>query len=240
LRAITLFVLFTALVAGVLVFVVVPYVAGPVISSVVSSSGFIQGGSVTVDTKGSGPELIQGHADELRLRGSDVSIEGMTIGDADLTLRDVALFDRTFKGISGNLARVRVPVPAGPVVTVASIDLDGATEAVDAVGRLDPAEADAVIREATARAGVRVDEATLGDGLVRLRLGDLEVEAGLSVRNGSLVLEPQGGLPSIVLMESRPQDPWDLDGVTIRPDALSLSGTLDVRELVAEGGLGAP
>jgi hypothetical protein len=54
LRAITLFVLFTALVAGVLVFVVVPYVAGPVISSVVSSSGFIQGGSVTVDTKGSG------------------------------------------------------------------------------------------------------------------------------------------------------------------------------------------
>jgi hypothetical protein len=71
-----------------------------------------------------------------------------------------------------------VPVPAGPVVTVASIDLDGATEAVDAVGRLDPAEADAVIREATARAGVRVDEATLGDGLVRLRLGDLEVEAG--------------------------------------------------------------
>jgi len=228
-RALLAFLLFAVVATAVVVFVVVPYAAGPVITGVLQSSGIVQGGSVTIETKGTGPELVGGHADALHVRGQDLVIQGLLVGDADVTIRDVALFDRTFDAIDGTLLRVRVPVDNGPVVTIASIDLDGPAEAVAADGRLDASEANAVIREATARVGVRIDEATMGDGVVRLRRGDVAVDASLTVRGGSLVLEPDGGLSSVVLMESRPDDPWQLRSVTITPGGLELSGTVDVR-----------
>ncbi len=39
-------------------------------------------------------------------------------------------------------------------------------------------------------------------------------------------------------MESRPQDPWQLEDVSVQPDGLLLSGTLDVRDLTGPGILG--
>jgi hypothetical protein len=232
LRALLGALLFATIVVAILVFVVVPYLAGPVITGVLQSTGIVQGGDVSVETKGTGAELVRGHADAVRVQGQDVALQGLTIGDADVTLRDVALFERTFQAVDGTLERVRVPVTNGPVVTIASIDLDGPADAVAATGKLDAEEAAEVIREATEQAGVRIDEATLGDGVIRLRRGDLSIDAVLSVRNGSLILDPNGGLPSVVLMKSTGNDPWQLDRVTVTSAGLAISGILDVRDLI--------
>lgn len=234
------FLVFAAVFIAVLVFAVVPLAAGPIIASALQNSGALQGGALNVDAEGSGPGFVTGRADALRLRGTDVDVQGLVVGEADVTLRGVSIAARTFDTVEGALRDVRLRIPDGPSVTIATVDLDGPAAAVRARGVLDEAQAAVVVREAARRAGVRIDSVALRDGALTIGRGAVTVGASLTVRDGALVLVPGSALPIVVLVRPSAGDPWSLSDVTLSASQVQLVGTLDARELLASGGLLEP
>jgi hypothetical protein len=76
------------------------------------------------------------------------------------------------------------------------------------------------------------------DGGLRLRVGGLEVGAGISVEGGALVLRPEVG-PPIVLIQPATSDPWTLEEAYFSSNGITVRGTVDAARL-AKGAAGSP
>ena len=234
------FLIFSALLIGVMVLVVVPVVAGPLIGSYLQGAGIVQGNGVTVDTQGSGAELVTGRVAALRVRGTDVNVQGVIVGDLDVTLHGVSLGPRTFDSLEGRLHNVRVRIPGGPQITIDSVGVTGPSATVTAVGHLAADQAAIVIRDAAARAGVRLDTVILRQGSVQVAQGSVAASASLAVKDGVLVLVPGRALPTVELLRPAPDSGWTLRAVTVGPDGIDLAGTIDAGRLATAAGVLVP
>lgn len=226
------FAAFSAALIALLVFVVIPVVAGPIISGLARDAG-LAGDDVEVSVDLLGPSILSGRAPSVRFQGSAVAVPRAVIGRVDLTLTEVALSDRTFETVSGTLSEVRVTGPGDVAIVVETIDLEGPAEATRATGRLDRPESEALVQEIASQAGVEVVDVTLDDGFITFEQGGQTVDARLRVAGDALILDPVGVEP-IVLLAPAPSKSWRLSDVVITPLGMTIDLTIDVRGLASQ------
>jgi hypothetical protein len=177
------------------------------------------------------PELLTGHADTVRLQSVDgVDAAGGTLEAAalDVTLRDVHLFDRTAARVDGNMTGVRVIYDGLPIITVRRIDVAGPTDAIVTTLSIDAAEARrrAVVL-LTAELGHPPDRLTLvAPDRIEAVINGVSVAGRLVVQDGALVAVGDKPLPTLQVIPASATGPLTLQSVTIRPDALVVTGTL--------------
>jgi hypothetical protein len=240
------FAAFAVLMVGLLVFVVLPAVASPVLTQMVRDVG-LRGDDLNVSIEYFDPSLLGGNAQSLTIRGRNVELPPALVGDLDLRFGNVSLIDRTFQTITGELKNVTLAA-GGLTVQVASVQVDGPSHNASATGRFSADQTQQLVEGAARRAGLELEGVRLVDGGLRMSLGGLETRAGIAVQGGALVLSPDG-IPPVLLMQPAPSDPWRLSeafvstaGVTVRGlfDATTLAGRLVAGPPDAGGSLAAP
>jgi hypothetical protein len=220
------FVAFLVIAVGVLVFIVVPLVAGPILTGMARDAGF-RGATVSLDLFGS--SILSGRAPGVRLQGSDVTIPHGTVASLDVTLHDVGL-DRSFSSISGELHRLELSAPGGRRIRVESVTLDGPADAALARGTLDAEQAGALVRLAIEDAGFSVDEVRLRDGSIQVRRSGISAEGSLRVAGGALLLET-AILEPLVLLAPAPSESWRLEDVTVASTGMTVDVIVDAAAL---------
>lgn len=226
------FAAFSAALIALLVFVVIPVVAGPIISDLVRGAG-VAGDDVEVSVDLLGPGILGGRVPSVRLQADDLEVRSATIGRLDVTLSEVSATDRSFRSVSGTLWDVRVDGPGGRTVVLEVIDLEGPAEATRATGRLDRWESQALVQAVAAQAGVTVDEITLGDGVLAIQQGGQTTQAQVHMTGETLILETAGAAP-VVLLAPAPSGSWRLRDVRISPDGITLDLSVDLRDLAPQ------
>lgn len=190
-----LFILVAAAVAVALIVVVgLPAVAAGMVTAGVSAAGLQSDDTMVTVTSDPPTDLVGLHADRVRIRASDATFRGLTIGRLDVTLRDVGLVDRTAGSVEGELDAVVVPdVGAGNLVLDA-IRISGGGDAVIATTTLSATQARTLISDgAAAQLGVRPSS-------VRLAAPDrLTVTVGGVSMDGRVEVGAQGDLVTRIL-----------------------------------------
>ncbi len=226
------FAAFSVALIALLVFVVIPVVAGPIISGLVRDAGVV-GDDLEVSVDVFGPSILGGRVPSVRLQADDLEVRSATIGRLDVTLSEVSATDRSFRSVSGTLWDVRVDGPGGSPVVLEVIALEGSAEATRATARLDRSESQALVQVVAAQAGVTVDEITLGDGVLAIQQGGQTTQAQVRVTGEALILETAGADP-VVLLPSPPSGSWRLRDVRISPDGMMVDLSVDLRDLAAQ------
>ncbi len=223
---------FSTVLIALLVFVIIPVVAGPMISGIVRDAG-VQGDDLDVSVDLFGPSILTGRAPSVRVQADDVEVPRAVIGRVDVTLTDVSVPDRSFASISGTLDDVRVTGPGGLALVVQTIDLEGPAEATRATGSMDRTGSEALVREIAGQAGVQLDEVTLGEGSLTVEQDGRATEAQLRVAGDALILDAEEADP-VVLLAPAPSESWRLKDVRVTPDGMVVELTVDARELASQ------
>jgi hypothetical protein len=232
LGSIVRFSLFVAALLALLVFVVVPVVAGAVVTSAVRDAGFVSDDlDVSVDLLGA--ELLEGRAPAIRLRADGVRIPRAVIGRLDVVVRGVSLDGRSFRSVDGVLTDVEVTGPSGIPIAVARVDLSGPAERTLARATVSEAETRALVQRVARQASVPVEEVRLGDDRLTIRSGGEERDVRLRVAGGALIMEADGLEPTI-LVSPPPSEAWDLEGVGVSSDGITIDLALDARRLLQQ------
>lgn len=218
------------LLVSLLVFVLLPAVASPLLSQMLRERG-LRGDDLNVSVAYLDPALLTGRADELTVRGRNVELPPALVGSLELTFGGVSLIERTFESIRGTLDDVTLAA-GGLTVNVSSVEVDGPADAAAASGRFGAAETQELVEHAARRAGLPIDSVHLVDGGLRLRLGSIETTARIAVAGGALVLEPDIGQP-VVLLQPAPSDPWRLTEAFVSPNGVTVIGALDAATLAS-------
>lgn len=224
------FAAFAVLLVGLLVFVVLPAVASPLLTQMVREQGLV-GEDVKVSVGYFDPSIITGRADQLRVQGRNIEVAPATIGFMDLTFGGVSFLDRRFETVTGELRDVSLHA-GGLSITVASVQVSGPAGAANATARLASDAAEELVSLAARREGLAVDRVRLRDGRLQLVVSGVETSAGMSVRGGALVLEPALG-PAVVLIQPAPADPWRLTEAWMGAEGITIRGTVDAAALAA-------
>lgn len=218
------------LLVSLLVFVVLPAVASPLLTQMLRERG-LRGDDLNVSVAYFDPALLTGRADEITVRGRNVELPPALVGDLELRFGDVSLSERTFESIRGTLHDVRLAA-GGLTVNVSAVEVDGPADAATASGEFDAVATQQLVEHAARRAGLPIDSVNLVDGGLRLRLGSLETTAGIAVAGGALILEPGVGQP-VVLLQPAPSDPWRLTEAFVSPRGVTVIGALDATTLAS-------
>ena len=229
------FLLFLVVVVGLLVFVVVPAVASPLLTQAVRDAG-LQADELDVRLEAFDASLLAGRLARLRVQATNAGIPPASIGRLDLSFDGVGFFSRDFEAVRGELRDVAVGA-GGLALAVSSVTVDGPANAAHASGLLDRAQTRQLIRAAAQRVGVTVSDIELGDGGLTVAFAGFPVSAAITVRGGALVLEPAVG-PPVLLLQPAPSDAWRLSEAYVTRDGLTISGVIDAARL-AEGLIGA-
>lgn len=224
------FAAFAALVVALLVFVALPLIGGPILGAMVRNAGFT-GDDLHVDVNVIGGGIFSGRAESLHLQARNVAVPHGVVGDVDLTLQDVSAIDHSFSAVRGTLHDVKVSGPNGIPVIVDTVDLDGPAAMTQARGTISAPNAERLVTEAAAAAGVSVDSVKLGQGDLKVSSGGTTTNARLRVAGRALILD-QGG-SSTVLLQPAPSEHWHLENVSITPGSIQVDLEVDVRALAA-------
>lgn len=222
------FAAFFTLLVGVLVFVVLPAVASPVLTQMVREMG-LRGDDLDVSIEYFDPSLLSGNADSVTIKGRNVELPPALVGNLTLRFGSVSLVDRTFATITGRLEDVTLAA-AGLTVRVESVDVDGPSSAAAATGRFDADQTRQLVTGAARRAGLQIDDVRLVDGGLQMSVGGLETGAAIAVRGGALVLSPEGVAP-VLLLQPAPSDPWRLSEAFVSPTGVTVRGVVDAATL---------
>jgi len=223
---------------ALLVFVAAPALVRPMVVTAVRSALPFGDQRLQVDADVTGPGLIGGSIDSIRVQGADLTpngYDGVSIGKLDVTLRDVAIGSHAFTSVSGGLDDVVFPVLSGGDLTVARIELTGASNAVTGAAQLQPAESVALVTELFADSGVTVSGVELADGTVNLTVYGQQVELAIDVEDGALVVPDAFGAGPITLLEPGPDDRWRLTGASVAPGGIELDVVMDANALLSGG-----
>lgn len=224
------FALFAAVVVGLLVFVALPLIGGPILGSMVRDAGF-SGQDLRVDVNLVGGGILSGRAQSLHVQARNVSVPHGVVGNMDLTLDDVSAVDHSFSGVSGTLSNVQMRGPHGIPFVVSTVNLDGSASQTQARGTIAGPDAERLVRAAATAAGVRVDSVQLGQGDLKISSGGRTTDAHLRVAGRALILD-QGGR-STVLVAPAPSEDWHLEGVSVTPGSIQVDLEVDVSALAA-------
>lgn len=223
------FLLFFIVVAGALVFVVVPALISPMLTQQVRDLG-VKADDLKVSVDTFDPALLSGRAGRVRVEGTNVRIGRATVGELDVTLGDVSFFDRSFRSVDGQLDDVAVAA-GGVSASADEVDVRGPAGNATATGQFNSQQSEEMIKAAARRLGVPLSDARLVDGGLRLTVGGgIEVGARISVEGGALVLRPDIG-PPILLLQPATSDPWRLEEAYVSPSGITVRGTVDAARL---------
>jgi hypothetical protein len=231
--------LFTIVLAAIVLVLVVtiglPAVAEGVLTGAITAAG-LQSDDTTVTVRSDPPtDLLGLHADHVRVLADDATFRGMAIDHLDLALEDVALVDRTVRGVDGTLTGVTVPLEDGSTIKLASIAIAGESDDLSASTALPKAQVQQLISDAIERqAGVRPTAVilTAPDRLtIKTGLG-LDVAGRFVVTpDGNLVVRAEGPFAGndVVLLNGGQDLPLSLTGAKVTPDGgLRLTGKLAI------------
>lgn len=225
--------LFT-LVLGVVVLALIVVFGLPIAAASVLTAGVTANGLQADDTRvtvTSDPptDLLFLHADEVRIRATDATFRDLRIGTLDVTLRDVAIVDRTAAGVDGRLDAVVVPDVGGREVRLTSIVLEGGRPA-SATTTLAAADAEALIERAIAgELGARPSRVSLAAPDVLTVVVGVQLDGRLAVSGaGDLVVRMASGP-----LAGRPLTVVQADDFPIRLTSVTVTGRGELR-LVGE------
>lgn len=222
-----------AVVIAFMVVVGLPAVAAGVLSAGVTAAG-LQAADTTVTVSSDPPtDLVGLHADRVRIRATHATFRGLEIGALDVTLRDVAIVDRTAAEVDGRLADVVVANVGGRSLTLASIALSGGGDAVTAATTIPATEAATLVADAVeGDLGTRPSSVSLQAPDQATVTLSVAVHARLSVTAGDLVARVTDGPAAgreVTLLRGGEDLPIRLTGVAVTASGdLRLSGELSV------------
>jgi hypothetical protein len=225
------FLIFATALAAVVVFVIVPLVGGPIVSSMLRQAG-LDGQGVNVSLDLLGPSILSGRAESVRVTAENVNVPHGTVGQMDLTLKDVSVSSRDFTSVSGTLHDVRLTAPDGSPVVVDTVNVSGPATRARASGMMNAADARHLVQTIATKAGLSADAVQLGNGQVSIKSGTKTTQARLRVAGRALVLD-QGG-NSTVLVAPAPSEHWELEGVTVTPAGIQVDLNVDAQALASE------
>lgn len=223
------FVVFFVLLAAAFVLVGLPLVLSPVLTQIARNAG-LQAQTLDVTVAPFDPTLLLGRARKVTLVASGVDLSPAQIGNVNVSVGNASYFDRSFDTVSGELDDVTLEVSGGDTVHIGNVKIDGPSDAASATAHLSAADTDKLIRLAAQRAGIQVDEVTVADSGVTVKVSGVESTARLSVNGGALVLDPGVG-GAIVLLQPAPSDPWSLQEAWVSADGLNVRGVVDFTRL---------
>lgn len=229
------FLVFSVVLVALLVFVVVPVVASPLLTQMVRDMG-LQADDLEVSIDSFDPALLSGHASRLRVNGSNVALGVATVERLNVVFGDVSFIERSFETLSGTLNGV-VVTAGGLTLRVSSVQVDGPATAAHATGHFSAAEGERLVHAAAERAGVRLDNVRFVEGGLRVSIAGLETGARAEVKGGALVLDPDAGAP-VVLLQPAPTDPWRLSEAYVTTTGIAVSGVVDATRLAEHLPLG--
>ena len=213
--------------------IVVPIIARPMIVAAVQDASPFGDQHLDIDVDCNVFGLLQGTVDRIRVRGSDLTRGNTTIGAVDVSLTDVATSGTTFRGATGTLASIRVPLDDANAITIDEVKLDGPSRDLHATATLDHAAATRLIEWAFADGGVSVTGVELGSGTVAFQIFGTRAEVPLGVDNGSVVIVDPFGQGDFELITPGRNDGWAFTGAGVTPDGLTIAATIDVGKLLA-------
>ena len=228
------FLAFFAVLAAVLVLVVLPLAAGPVLAGMVRDMG-LRSDSLQVSVALFDPSLLLGHSRSIHLSAGDVDLAPAAVGSLDLTLGDVAFFDRTWGTVQGEMHDVSLTT-GGQTFTVDELTVSGPAEAASATARINATETEALIRFAAEREGLPLDDVRFTNSGVTVTSHGVETQGQLVVRGGALVLLSGTGTGGVALIQPAPSDGWRLEEAWISDEGLNIRGTVDTTVLATEVG----
>lgn len=220
--------LFVALVAF-LALVALPLAATPILTQMVRDMG-LRSDSLRVSVALFDPMLMFGRSRSLHISAANVDLGPAAIGTLELTLGDVAPFDRTWRTVDGEITNVSVTT-GGDTISVGSLRVTGEASAANATAHLTAAESEALIRFAAEREGLVLDRVQFSNEGVRVTVGGVEAQARLEVRGGALVLFPGTGDGGVPLLQPAPSDAWQLEEAWISDNGLNVRGIVDTTRL---------
>jgi hypothetical protein len=224
------FLAFFAVLAAVLLFVVVPLLAGPFLTQMVRDTG-VRSNSLQVSIALFDPTLLLGRSRSMHIAADEVDMSPASVGAIKLTLGGVSFFDQTWETVDGEMRDIRLTT-GGHTFEVDTLTVDGPANAANATARLSAEETEELIRFAAEREGLRIDDVKFSDDGVRVSLRGVDAEAQLDVRGGALVLVQPRGQGGVALIQPAPSDPWQLSEAWVSDDGLNLRGVVDTTRLV--------
>lgn len=225
------FLVFSVVLVALMVLVLVPLVASPLLAQMVRDMG-LRSETLDVNVELLDPSLLTGHSRSMRVVAGDAELQSARIGLLNVALTDVSFFDRTWRGVTGELREVVITLD-GEAYGVSSIRLDGPARAAVATARLSRLEAEALVRFAARREGLPVDGVRLTDTGMIVTVSGIEGTAQVRVRGGALVLAPDIG-GNVVLFRPAPSDPLELSEAWVSAEGLNVRGIVDTTRLAGQ------
>ena len=222
------FLLFFGTLVGLIVFVAVPTLASPLLTQMVRDAG-LRADEMRVSIAYFDPSLFTVRTQRMRIEATGVDLGPATARGLDLSLGDVALLDRTFETITGNVRDVHLRAGALDV-TVDRVEIDGPASAASVAAHFTAGQTAEVVRQAAGRLGVEVRDVRLRDGAIEINLAGFRSRGSLSVEGGALILRSELG-PALVLIQPAPADPWRLTGAVVAADGVTIRGVVDAETL---------
>lgn len=225
------FVGFFVLLVAFLGLVVVPLVAGPILTGMVRDMG-LKSDTLRVSVELFDPLLFVGRARAVHVTADAVDVSPAGIGALDLTLGGVSFFQRSWQTVDGELQDVSLTT-GGERFVVGSVRVSGEAATASATARLTGPELEGIVKFAASRQGVTVDDVLLSNEGVRVVIGGIEGAARIEVRGGALVLiaGPQG--VAVPLLQPQPSDAWRLEEAWISDEAVNVRGVVDTTRLAS-------
>lgn len=226
------FAVFATVLVAILVVVAGPLLARPLIAALVRGALPLDGGEVTIGVD-IGPALLAGEVATLDIGGRDLRSGQASVGRVALTVTGFSIVDRSFRAIDGRFEDVDLRLADGTVAAVDRIEVHGPSDSMTATATLDAAATVTLIAGKLDAAGIAHDRVQLGGGGVEVSAAGQTVQATFEVRDGGLILVPQGPLPRLTLIAPVEDDAWRFTSASVTPLGLEIGATADANALLA-------
>ncbi len=177
---------------------------------------------------------MTGHADEVHITSTQVSLSDLHAAGVDVTLGDVDLLSREIGTVAGTLTGVRVAAPNGDTVLIERVALSGPADRTVARCSLTIAAAEALAETQLAAQGVKAKVSLAAPNSVTFTVGGNTFKGRLMVAEDSLFLKPDNAaMPTVLLIKAGSGNPFNVASVSIDDRYVNLTGTLDVESLLS-------
>ena len=212
---------------------IVPPVVGPMVATAVRAASPFGDQAIDVQVDVNALGLIRGFVSEIRISGTNLNRDGVSIESLDVTAAGVGIGDHAFAETTGGLHGVSIPTDDGSVIDVDRITLSGPSTALTADAFLDRAGAIAFIQHAFDVQGVPVSDVQLTNGGISVVILEQRVELQVGVQDGALVIPDLLGGGPLELLTPFPDDPWRLTGASVTTAGMDIHATVDTSQVLA-------
>jgi len=226
--------LVTAAVIFALLWFGLPFGAGWLATNALNAAGFTGTDTKVAVSAGLPPRILLGHADNIRLTSTRVSVGDLHASAVDITLADVELFDRTVGGVHGNLNGVHVPTPNGAFVTAQTVVVDGAGTNATATLTLSNSELEGLALAQLKSQKLPVTAVKLvAPDKVTITVSGQSKTGRLMTKGGAVQAVFTGFTPSTVtLIAAGSGNPFQFTSIAVGSSTVTLVGTIDLQALL--------